>query len=78
MEKPQRQYLTADQVVVYAHALGASHVNKGRVITAAYRHPIRLRKFKVDGRVYYRIKDVDAWLTGVPANTLEFEPNGAA
>lgn len=64
MTAPAGQFHTCAEVVAIAHARGIQHITENSVVTAAYRGSKPLKRTKVNGRVYYERKDVDAWLAG--------------
>lgn len=53
-----------DAVVAAAHKLGATHITRNSVVTAAYRGSKPLKKTMLNGRVYLARSDVEAWLSG--------------
>lgn len=64
MSAPAQQFYDRAEVVVIAHARGLKHITEKSVITAAYEGRKPLKRTKVNGRVYYSHRDVEAWLAG--------------
>jgi hypothetical protein len=64
MSAPVQQFYDRAEVVAIAHARGLKHITENSVITAAYRGSKPLKLTKVNGRIYYARRDVEAWLAG--------------
>ncbi|AKK28703.1 hypothetical protein [Mycobacterium sp. EPa45] len=63
MTAPAQQYYDQKGVTRLARERGLSHITENSVINAAYRDG-RLKRTKIQGRIYYKIEDIEAWLTG--------------
>lgn len=64
MSAPVQQFYDRAEVVAIAHARGLKHITVNSVDTAAYKGSRPLKMTKVNGRVYFAHKDVEAWLAG--------------
>lgn len=52
------------EVVRIAHERGLKHITEHSVVTAAYRGSKPLKRTKLNGRIYFKHSDVEAWLAG--------------
>ncbi|MCV7100734.1 hypothetical protein [Mycobacterium palustre] len=64
MSAPTQQFYDRAEVVAIAQARGLKHITENSVITAAYEGNRPLKRTKINGRIYYAHKDVEAWLAG--------------
>lgn len=63
MTAPVRQYYDRKAVAELAQTRGLTHITEYSVENAAYRDGT-LKRTKIHGRIYYKIEDIEAWLTG--------------
>ncbi len=63
MTAPVRQYYDRKAAAELAQARGLSHITENSVENAAYRDG-KLKRTRIQGRIYYKIEDIEAWLTG--------------
>lgn len=63
MTAPVQQYYDQKGVAQLARERGLHHITENSVINAAYRDG-RLKRTKVQGRIYYRLQDIEEWLSG--------------
>jgi hypothetical protein len=59
-----RQYYDRAGVAHLARERGLSHITENSVVAAAYHGDRPLKRTKIQGRVYYKIDDIEAWLSG--------------
>lgn len=64
MSAPVQQYYDRKGVARLARERGLSHITENSVSTAAYKGSKPLKLTKVNGRVYFKIEDIEAWLAG--------------
>jgi hypothetical protein len=63
--KSAQQYYDRRGVARLARERGLSHITENSVETAAYRRDKPLKRTKINGRIYYKLDDIEAWLAGV-------------
>lgn len=61
---PVQQYYDRKGVARLARERGLSHITENSVSTAAYKGNKPLKLTKINGRVYFKIEDIEAWLAG--------------
>ncbi|OBF84239.1 hypothetical protein A5791_02365 [Mycobacterium sp. 852002-51163_SCH5372311] len=64
MSAPVQQYYDRKGVVRLAHERGLNHITENSVNAAAYHGDRPLKRTKIHGRIYYTLKDIEAWLAG--------------